>query len=111
MKTFDDFVDLCCEQIPLPEADVRRILTAHLEAAKISTKDVEIYINYPEFTLIELAAAYGVSFQTVSERLQKIRRVWPSLLTDPVVEEHGVPSLSNMEHYEPWMDDQVTQQF
>ena len=110
-KTFTDFIDLCCEQIPWPEADVRRTLGEHLAAARLTERDVELYINYPEFTLMELAAMYGMTFQAVSERLGRIRRAWPSLLKDPVVEQHGVPSLGNMTPYEPYMDSQVTHTF
>jgi hypothetical protein len=110
-KTFHDFIDLCCEQIPWPEADVRRTLASHLSAAKLTERDVELYINYPEYTLVQLAADYGMSFQAVSERLARVRRAWPSLLKDPVVEQHGVPSVQNMTSYEPWMDGIVTHKF
>ncbi|MEN6534502.1 MAG: hypothetical protein ABFD89_12615 [Bryobacteraceae bacterium] len=110
-KTFNDFIDLCCEQIPWPEADVRRTLDAHLAAAKLTAQDIELYINYPEFTQAELAGMYGISFQAVSERLARVRRAWPSLLRDPVVEQHGVPSLTNMAPYEPWMDGDVKHKF
>lgn len=112
LKTFNDFIDLCCEEYPsLPEAEVRRVLAAHLAAAKLTERDIELYINYPEFTLVQLGEMYGLTFQAVSERLARIRKAWPSLRKDPVVEQRGVPSVPNMTAYEPWMDASVTHKF
>ena len=111
MKTYNSFIDLCCEQIPWPEAEVRRVLQLHLEAAHISERDVELYINYPEFTEEQLAVHFGVPRSTVGGRLARIRRAWPSLLRDPGVNQHGAPFLPAMLTYEPWMDEFTVQKF
>lgn len=111
MKTFANFIDLCCEQVPLPEEDVRRTLALHLEAAGITERDVELYINYPELTERELAIAFGLSESAIVRTLARVRKAWPSLLNDPTVGQHGSPSLSKMLSYQPWMDDVTVQRF
>jgi len=111
MKRYSNFIDLCCEQVPLPEADVRRVLTLHLQAAGITEQDVEIYTNYPKYTEAELAIAFNLSESAVVRTLARVRRAWPSLLKDPEVNQHGTPSLSHMLSYQTWMDDVTVQRF
>jgi hypothetical protein len=111
MKTFNDFIDRCCEQIPLPEADVRRTLLLHLDAAGISTQDVEIYINYPELTQRGLARWFSLSEPAICRTLNRVRKAWPALLHDPDVNQHGSVSPRNVLQYNEWMDPQILQKF
>lgn len=111
MKTFADFVDLCCEQTALPEADARRCLLLHMDSGHISEQDVVIYINYPEYTESEMGRILGLSQRAVSRALARVRKVWPALRNDPIVRENGTASIPEMVSYESWMDDQVTHKF
>ena len=96
--TYNDFVQLCCDEFYWPEEDVRRVLAAHLAEAHVTEQDVEIYLNYPEYTEKELAVMFGMRQQNVSNRLTRVRRAWPSLmLHDPVMDgKRGSPELRHM---------------
>ena len=111
MKTFQDFVDLCCEQIPWPEGEVRRCLALHLGASGVTERDVEVYINYPAQTEAELAAAYGLSESAVGRTLARVRKAWPTLRRDVECRAHGSVSPSQVLPYEPWMDNNIVQKF
>ncbi len=105
MRYFQDFVDLCCEHVGLPETDVRRCLALHLEVTGITEHDIEIYINYPTMTEAELAAAFNESESAIGRTLARVRKAWSSLMTDPCCRQTGAPSLPAMLPYAPWMDD------
>jgi hypothetical protein len=111
VRYFQDFVDLCCEQVGLPEADVRRCLTLHLEAADITEHDIEVYINYPAMTEAELAEAFDASESAIGRTLARVRKAWPSLMTDPECRQNGTPSLPAMLPYAEWMDEVTIQKF
>jgi len=111
LKTFNDFIDVCCEQIGLPDSDVRRCLSLHLTQAGITEQDVVLYINYPEYTEQDLAATFHLSKSAVGRALTRVRKAWPSLLTDPDCNQHGAPALRNMLRYVPSMDERVTVKF
>ncbi len=112
MKTFNDFIDLCCEQIPWPEADVRRLLAAHLINVKLTERDVVIYINYPEYTEPELATAFGVAQSTISRSLDAVRTAWPTLLSDPeITRRERQDHLPRATTYKPWMDAMIRAKF
>ena len=111
MKTFADFVDLCCEQTALPEADAQRCLLLHMESSHVSEQDVVIYINYPEYTESEMGRILGLSRRAVSRALARVRRAWPTLRNDPITRGNGTASIPEMISYESWMDDQITHQF
>jgi len=112
LKTFSDFVDVCCKQIPLPETDVRRLLALHLRNAKIAERDIIVYINYPEYTERELAIALDLSESAVRRTLNRVRKAWPPLLNDPGVNQHGCPALRHMKRIEgsAYSDDRLNDQ-
>ena len=95
-KTFFNFVRSCAAEFGWPEEDARRCLALHLGAARTSEQDIEIYLNYPEYTVEELARAYNLSDSAVRRALDRVRRAWPSLLRDPDVNQHGCPALHHM---------------
>ena len=111
MKTFNDFIDLCCEQISWPEAEVRRCVALHMEAGGISEQDVALYINYPAHTEHELAKIFGLTRRAVQCALSRVRRVYPSLRNDATPTQHGAAQTPKMVSYEPWMDEIVTDKF
>lgn len=111
MKSFQDFIDTCCEQLGRPDDDVQRLLKAHMVLAGITERDVIVYINYPAYTEAALAAALDISESAVARTLARVRRAWPSLQGDPSIPQHGGPSLPKMQRYEPYMDIDVVERF
>lgn len=96
MYRYCDFVRLCGEEIGWPDEEMRRCLQLHLAQAHITEHHIEIYLNYPELTEEELAAAFGLSASAVRRALARVRKAWPSLLCDPSVNQHGSPALHHM---------------
>lgn len=100
MKTFADFIDLACTETGLPTEDARRVLSLHLKQNNITEWHVELYINYPEYTEAELAEHFGMTRAAVQRALQTVRRVWPSLQSDPKMYGGCDPGLQNMKRIE-----------
>jgi len=61
----------------------------------LERQDCEIYINYPAWTLKEIAAHLGTTVGFVRASLARVRRLLPSLQNDPGGNQ-GLPSLSHM---------------
>jgi len=60
-----------------------------------SDQDCEIYINYPAWTMGEIAEHLGLTVGTVRVSLRRTRRLFPSLRHDPAGR-HGLPLLQHM---------------
>jgi len=61
----------------------------------LSHQDCEIYINYPAWTMGEIADHLGLTVGTVRVSLRRTRELLPSLRHDPAGR-YGLPKLSNM---------------
>ncbi len=99
-KTYTDFIQICCEELGWPDAEVRRCLQFHIFAARITEQQVEIYLNYPERTKKELADMFGMTVGQIGRVLRRVRKAWPSLLTYPMIKQHGAPALQHMRRIE-----------
>jgi hypothetical protein len=92
---YADFVRVICEDMGWPEEDVRRCLALRLEEENLLSQHVEFYLNYPAWTIPELAEAFGVTVQSVVLGLRRVRKTWPALRLDGT-KGYGVQHLGRM---------------
>ena len=62
---------------------------------KLTQRDCEIYINYPAWSLADIAEHLGITFSAVRAALRRVRRELPSLKNDPDAR-LGLPNLLRM---------------
>jgi hypothetical protein len=92
---YADFIRAICEDMAWPEEDARRCMALRLEEENILSQHVEYYLNYPAWTVQDLAKAFNVDPAIVKTGLRRVRRTWPALRLDGT-RAYGVPHLNRM---------------
>lgn len=97
LKQIDEFLAICAETTQQDIEYVRRVL----QQQHISDLDIELYVNYPDWTEYELAAEFGMTQPNVHARLARLRSILPTLRRDFIsCNPHPVPAVQNMDRIE-----------
>jgi hypothetical protein len=95
---YADFIRTISEDMEWPEEDVRRCLTLRLEEENLLSQHVEFYLNYPAWSVEDLAETFGMTVQSVVLGIRRVHKVWPALRLDGK-KRCGVPDVGSMRHF------------
>jgi hypothetical protein len=124
LKTFEDFVIIACHEASpkagnltdLQKAAMCIRIDVRLAELGLTRRHVELYLNYPEWSERQLAAAFGMRQKSVNRALARVRRSWPSFRLDVATSQEGEsPALRNMRRIEcsdatDWLNENAIRQ-
>lgn len=124
LKVFEDFVIAACHVADrnadsvaeFQKAAMRIRIDIRLGELGLTRRHVELYINYPEWTERELAAAFSMKQKAVDRALARVRRSWPSFRLETATrQDDECPQLRHMDRIEcsdttDWLDENAIRQ-